>query len=80
MNKIACDISVVYESPDPKNIFCYSPGLAICGNGRLIVTLDLGGSGVATLTGPKSSRAENTRFGKGKIFISDDNEVRPRSW
>lgn len=71
--QIAELISIVYRSEDPKNIFCYSPGIAICDNGRLVVTLDLGGSGVANLTGSKGSRAENTRFGKGKIFTSDDN-------
>jgi len=70
---IAEDISIIYQSDDPKSIFCYSPGITVCENGRLIVTLDLGGSGVAKLGGPKNSRAENSRFGKGKIFTSDDN-------
>jgi len=65
--------NIVYTSPEPSTIFCYTPSITIAQAGRLIVSLDLGGDGVKNLNGFKSSRADGTRFGQGKIFISDDN-------
>lgn len=64
--------SIVYRSENPQDIFCYSPGITQCGDKRIIVTLDLGGTGVLNLNVPKSSRANNTRFGTGKVYTSDD--------
>jgi len=60
----------VFESPDPKSVYTYSPGLARCPNGRLVATTDLGGPGVGRLPGPKGKRGN--RFWKGKLFTSDD--------
>lgn len=51
---------VVYESPDPARIYCYTPGIARLESGRLVATMDLGGSGV--------KKAEL----RGKVFTSDD--------
>ncbi|MDK1389817.1 hypothetical protein QN224_31220 [Sinorhizobium sp. 8-89] len=72
---LAQDFSVVYRSPRPSSIFCYTPGITRSDTGRLIATLDLGGDGVADLCGPKASRAAGARCGKGKLFISDDGGV-----
>ncbi|WP_167549738.1 KpsF/GutQ family sugar-phosphate isomerase [Ensifer aridi] len=69
---LAPNFSVVYRSPEPTTIFCYTPGIARSKNGRLIATLDVGGPGVAYVSGPKASRAGGTRFGQGKLFTSDD--------
>jgi hypothetical protein len=70
---LANDFTLVYESPDPATIFCYSPGLARCPNGRLIATLDLGGPGVTGLTGgAKSTHGDFGRPNQGKVFTSDD--------
>lgn len=74
---LANDCTVVFESPDPATIFCYSPGLARCPDGRLIATLDQGGPGVASLGGPKSAHGDFGRSNQGKVFTSDD---RGKTW
>lgn len=71
--KISNIENTIYTSPNPSNIFCYTPSIAVTPTGRLIVSFDLGGDGVDCLDGLKSSRAGGTRFGQGKIYISDDN-------
>jgi hypothetical protein len=59
------DGGVVCESPSPKTIFCYTPGLARLESGRLVATTDLGGPGV--------KKGEPC----GRIFTSDDHG---RTW
>ena len=51
---------VVYESPDPAHIYCYTPGIARLKSGRLVATMDCGGSGLKKGDSP------------GKVFTSDD--------
>lgn len=68
---------VVYESPDPANVYCYTPGIARLAGGRLVATTDLGGPGVAALPGIKCLRGEGDRIWQGKVFTSDDGG---RSW
>ncbi len=51
---------VVYESPDPARVYCYTPGILRLPDGRLIATLDVGGPGVSAMEP------------RGRIFISDD--------
>ena len=70
---LANDYTVVYESPDPANIYAYSPGLVELPGGRLIATMDQGGRGVKKL--PNISRDDLTW--RGRIFASDDGG---RSW
>lgn len=72
---LADDFTVVYESGRPQDIYCYTPGIVRSPTGRLIATFDLGGDGVADLPGAKGSRAAGTRFGMGKLYISDDDGV-----
>ena len=74
---LADDFVAVYESPNPQNVFAYSPGIARLANGRLIATLDLGGEGVQDFPGVKLVRGEGGRASQGKIFTSDD---RGRTW
>ena len=62
---LADDYVVVCESPSPSNVYCYTPGLAVAGQGRLVATMDFGGSGW---------KKEEPR---GRIFVSDD---RGKSW
>jgi hypothetical protein len=64
--------NIIYQSPNPQNVFCYTPSIVSTQTGRLIVSFDLGGDGVKDLAGLKSSRAKGNKFGQGKIFISDD--------
>lgn len=65
--------NTVYTSPNSRNTFCYTPSIIATKTGRLIVSFDLGGDGAVHLDGEKSSRANNKKFGQGKIYISDDN-------
>jgi hypothetical protein len=69
---LANDFVTVYESPDPENIYCGTPGLAILPNGRLVATIDLFGPGVDQLPEPKGYRKIYNSIHQGKIFTSDD--------
>ena len=60
MRALANDFVVVCESPDPTNIFCYTPGLARLDSGRLVATMDFGGPGM------------KKGAPRGRIFTSDD--------
>ncbi len=62
--------TIVFESPDPAQLYCYSPGIAMLRNGRMIATLDLGGKGVTNLEGPKGIRYGE--YTMGKAFIRKD--------
>ncbi len=67
---LAQDHVVVFESPDPLNIYCYTPGLERLPTGRLVATLDLGGPGMKkAVNGRKPS--------PGRVFTSDDHG---RTW
>jgi hypothetical protein len=66
---LANDFVKVYESPDPANVYAYSPGLTILPSGRLVATMDQGGKGVKDLP---DLRKEGKHLWKGKIFTSDD--------
>ncbi len=64
MKKLS-DLSVeVYHSPDPKNIFAFSPGICALESGRLIATMDRGG--------PWFKTDEASGVERGQIFLSDD--------
>ena len=71
--KIISDFErILFRSPNPKNVYCYSPGLAKLGSGRLVATFDLGGPGVKDLPGNKSSRGDFGCCNQGKVYVSDD--------
>ncbi|MAX26999.1 MAG: hypothetical protein CMJ19_21095 [Phycisphaeraceae bacterium] len=63
---------IIYQSPDPQGVYCYSPALLQTPTGRLIATCDLGGPGVKNLPGIKSQKGDDTAGNQGKVFISDD--------
>ena len=69
---LANEFTTVYESPVPGDVYCYSPGIEVCPNGRLIATCDLGGPGVERLDGVKAQRGADYAVNQGKVFISDD--------
>ena len=69
---LANDFVVVFESPDPGKVFCYTPGLCRLPSGRLVATLDLGGPGVASLPGVKADVCTEKGSWQGKILTSDD--------
>ena len=62
----------LYESPDPENIYAYTPGLERLPSGRLVATMDQGGPGVAGLPGPKGYRGEGKNAWQGRVWTSDD--------
>ncbi len=70
---LANDHVVIYESPDPKRVYAYTPGICRLPSGRLVATLDRGGPGVAELPGVK----RDGELFRGMIFASDD---RGKTW
>jgi hypothetical protein len=69
---LAQDHVPVYESPSPESIHAYTPGLARLDDGRLVLTMDLGGPGVGDLPGPRHQPAPGGKAWQGKVFTSDD--------
>ena len=63
-------VSEMFRSPDPKSIFCYSPGICALRSGRLIGSLDLMGKGTAKLEGAAMLMGKSPCL--GKVFLSDD--------
>ena len=68
--------SIVIRSPDPANIYCYTPGICVLPNGRIIATVDYGGSGVGNMPGEKYAPWKGF-WHQGVILISDDHG---KSW
>ncbi|MFO7870431.1 MAG: sialidase family protein [Kiritimatiellia bacterium] len=69
---LADDFTTVYESPDPENLYPYSPGIARLESGRLIATMDLGGPGVRQLPGRKWKHSQRDAVWQGRVYTSDD--------
>lgn len=66
---VAASESIVYESPDPRWVYAYSPGLARLDSGRLVATMDQG------IRKPESVPDLKVVDGKrwsGKVYTSDD--------
>ncbi len=57
---LADDYVTICRSPDPKSIYCYTPGICRLDSGRLVATCDFGGKG---MKGMKN---------RGRVFVSDD--------
>ncbi len=75
MITLADEYVTVFESPDPAQIFTYSPGIVRTVNGRLVATLDLGGPGAAGLPGARYDHGEAGWSWQGRVFTSDDGGV-----
>jgi len=71
---LAQDHITVYKSPDPENLYAYSPGICILPGGELVATIDLGGPGAKTLSGPVFSRKLNAHqsYWQGRVYLSVD--------
>ncbi len=74
---LAQNHTLVYASPDPANLFAYSPGLCVGPEGSLIASLDLGGPGARDLDGPLFDRVLNGRpsHWQGRVMRSVDGGV-----
>lgn len=75
--KIVATEQIVFESPDPRNIYCFSPGILRLADGKLIATFDLGGPGVKELPGAKSASGDFGMANQCKVFLSNDHG---KSW
>lgn len=71
MKPIATE-SVLFRSPSPQEIYCYSPSICHGASGRLIASFDLGGPGVARLEGAKSDSGDFGLANQLRILVSDD--------
>jgi len=71
LRPLANDFVTLYESPNPKRIFSYSPGITRLDSGRLVATIDLGGPGVSKLDGVKFERGKKDDW-QGRVYTSDD--------
>lgn len=71
---LAQEHGVLYASPDPENLFAYSPGLCVGPDGSLVATIDLGGPAVKGLSGPIFDRVLNGRpsHWQGRVLRSVD--------
>ena len=71
MNLIA-DEKILFESPDPGSISCYTPAIVEGESGRLIAAFDLGGPGTEQLKGPRSDFGDWPTGNQIRILLSDD--------
>ena len=72
---LANDHTVIYESPEPKSVYAYTPGITRLPNGRLVVSMDQGGKGLSELPDIKKDAAGRPL--RGRIYTSDDHG---RTW
>ena len=70
--KLIADEQILFESPDPAGIYCYTPAILVGENRRLIAAVDLGGPGTAALEGPRSRTGDYQAGNQIRIFLSDD--------
>lgn len=72
MNIIASE-KIVFRSPYPEDVYCYSPSICRLSGGRLAASFDLGGSGTARIAGPRSGRSCDDPAGNiCQVYLSDD--------
>jgi hypothetical protein len=67
---LADDFTVIYESPDPESVYAYTPGIVRLSTGRLVVSMDQGGKGLANI--PGMTKTPEGKFLRGKVYTSDD--------
>ena len=75
MTALAQDHSVLYESPDPDGVYCYSPGIAVLPSGRLLATIDLSGPALKDQPGRTTTRPIFNTEWQGKVYLSDDKGI-----
>ncbi len=62
---------ILYKSPDPERLYCYTPALAHGFQGRLLASFDISGAALEQEAGPKSPVGDNNG-NQMRIYISDD--------
>jgi len=70
--KFIADEKILYHSPDPQGLYCYTPWIDHAFNGRLVASFDIAGPSLKKESGPFSDHGD---FGSNqmRIYISDDN-------
>ncbi len=65
------DESILFHSPAPQDLYCYTPWLEKGFNGRLFASFDIAGKGLVNEDGPKTDHGDygSNQF---RIYISDD--------
>lgn len=74
---LADQFVTLWESPDPQNLYGYSPGLAVLPSGRLVATMDIGGPATKSWLPEHLGKDTAGRTNRGLIFTSDD---QGRTW
>ncbi len=74
---LAKDYVTVYESPDPKNVVAYSPGIWNLGAGRLVATMDRGVFENGRRKEMSHGIPGDRSLWLGRAYLSED---RGRSW
>ena len=70
--QFVADERILFESPNPENVFCYSPGICNGFGNRLLVAFDLGGAGVKDLGGALSRAGDWGLGNQLRVHYSDD--------
>ncbi len=62
---------IIYRSPTPQDLYCYSPWLEDGFDGRILLSFDIAGPGLKSIPGPKSDHGD---YGSNQceIYVSDD--------
>lgn len=73
---LIADEKILFRSPDPAGIYCFTPGLLVGGPGangrnRLIAVCDFGGPGIRALEGPTSPEGDGAG-NQIRVKYSDD--------
>ncbi|HPY42903.1 MAG TPA: sialidase family protein [Clostridia bacterium] len=72
LKRLADDYVLLTRSPDPENIYCFSPGILVLPTGRLIATMDYSGPGMEHYPGVCHFNPKSNRWQSGRVFSSDD--------
>ena len=75
--KLIASEQIIYKSPSPEDVYCYSPSIAVLPSGRILAGFDFGGPGVGKLPGIKTTVGDSLSGNQGKILASDDGGI---SW
>ncbi len=69
--KMIGEEKLLYRSPCPDGVYCYTPWICHGFNGRLMASFDIAGPGLSELPGPKSDHGD---YGSNqcRIYKSDD--------
>lgn len=71
MQPIASE-KIIFTSPSPEDVYCFSPDILALPSGRLLASLDLGGPGVVNVPGPRCNWGDWGLGNQCRVLASDD--------